>query len=765
MSENSYLRKIVLFFLLMLFIQKSNSQVSGYILDAENDYPLTGVNIIASNGNFAITDIQGKFSINKDTGIDTLSITYIGYKSIKQIVTPRDSILIIRLQSASYALKTAIITSYQSSQNILSVPGSINVISSGDIQMEHPLNIAPLLNKIPGIYMHSGALNTNRIVIRGFGSRSPYSSNRIKAYFDDIPLTTGDGQTVIEDIDLSNIGSVEIIKGPTSSIYGSGLGGTINYKSKNLFYNHHLMDINTQIGSFGMVKYNIIGGLGKDNFYINTNFSNLQREGYRENSRFNRNSAVLLTGFRNTKVTGKLLLNYIDLKAFIPSSLNENTYINNPSSAAGNWLAVKGYEKYKKLHTGMGLIFNINPNLFNFTTLYGSMFDSYETRPFNILSESSVAGGFRSRFMYLQTSTRFISKYIIGGELFTENYNWKTYQTISGVQGSILSNNAEKRHHLNVFGQYDLTIKDQTLISIGINFNQTLYLLDDKYYSDSIDQSADFTFRPIISPRIAANYSFHKNLAVFASLSHGFSNPSVEETLYPDGAINPQIKPEQGYNIEFGSRGSVFENHILYDISVYSAFVKDLIVPMRLDEDQFIGLNAGKTIHRGFESSFKVSVLPEDSDDDIIISCLYSLSDIRFREFIKDTLNYANKKLPGIPRQILNTSVFWRHREAFYGIINYSFTGKMFVDDANTLAVKSYNLVNISVGYKRNFNNFSLHIFAGVQNVLNEHYASMILVNALPSGNNAPRYYYPGDPRNYYAGINLSWKKPGKYQL
>ena len=78
--------------------------------------------------------------------------------------------------------------------------------------------------------MHSGTYSTNRITIRGIGSRSLFSTNKIRAYFNDIPLTTGDGETVLEDIDPAFIERAEILKGPTSSLYGAGLGGTVNLK-------------------------------------------------------------------------------------------------------------------------------------------------------------------------------------------------------------------------------------------------------------------------------------------------------------------------------------------------------------------------------------------------------------------------------------------------------------------------------------------------------------------------------------------------------
>jgi iron complex outermembrane receptor protein len=40
---------------------------------------------------------------------------------------------------------------------------------------------------------------------------------KIKAYYEGIPLTTAEGSSTIEDIDMETIGSIEIIKGPNST--------------------------------------------------------------------------------------------------------------------------------------------------------------------------------------------------------------------------------------------------------------------------------------------------------------------------------------------------------------------------------------------------------------------------------------------------------------------------------------------------------------------------------------------------------------------
>jgi len=130
----------------------------------------------------------------------------------------------------SYNLEPVTITfregsNIRSSQNISFIP--INVKSEFGRQ-----SVPQILNTVPGLVMHSGAYNTNRITIRGIGSRNLFGTAKIKAYLNDIPLTNGVGETSLEDIDLSLIQDIKVVKGPTSSLYGAGLGGMIHLNTR-----------------------------------------------------------------------------------------------------------------------------------------------------------------------------------------------------------------------------------------------------------------------------------------------------------------------------------------------------------------------------------------------------------------------------------------------------------------------------------------------------------------------------------------------------
>ena len=241
-------------------------------------------------------------------------------------------------------------------KNVLqNAASSVSVIAAADINKTDGIILTPVLNRIPGVYMQQGGLNTNRITIRGMGARSQYGTNRVKAYFDGIPLSSGEGETVIEDIDLASIEKIEIIKGPNSTSFGSGLGGVIHLFSRETPSMESLGKATTTFCSFGLLQNRLSGGYSDLNTNLFSSYSDLQSDGYRANSSYKRKSFNM---HGRQKVSAKSSLSFLGiftrLKGYIPSSLNENDFENNSQKAATTWAAAQGCESYDKFLLGLG---------------------------------------------------------------------------------------------------------------------------------------------------------------------------------------------------------------------------------------------------------------------------------------------------------------------------------------------------------------------------------------------------------------------------
>ena len=458
--------------------------------------------------------------------------------------------------------------------------------------------------------MHNGALNTNRITIRGIGSRNLFGTSKIRAYYEDIPLTNGSGETTIEDIELQGIARMEILKGPSSSLYGAGLGGSIQLIADKGLFNTQSIESAYTFGSYGLQKFWINTNLGNKTNAAKLTYSNTQSDGYRENNELKRQTVTLASNhYINENNNLNILANYIKLKAYIPSSLNEDDYINDPTKAAFTWGQSKGFENYDKFLMGLSWQHEYSPKSKQLSSVFGSLLDSYEARPFNILEQGTKAIGLRTRFIQNTSLGENKFQWTAGLEFFNDQNLIKTFENLyrdypqgtGSVQGSMLSDFKERRYYFNVFMEAKYNLSSKFLIDLGLNLNQTSYILDDNFNQGNDDFSGNYSFDAILSPKIGLNYQINQNSMLYASVSHGFSPPKLEETLLPDGLINNDIQPETGWNYEIGSRGKVIKDIFNYEISFYLMNIDNLLVARRTGDDQFTGVNAGKTVHKGLE--------------------------------------------------------------------------------------------------------------------------------------------------------------------
>ena len=753
------------FFLFLITIHQSFAQkLEGKVIDSRNSIGLMNVKVTNSDSTFTtLTDLNGNFSLPKP---DTYTFFIENYTSKTEYLNDV-SFHIVELSPLRENLNEIIITSNNFQSKLNSVSSAITVINSHEINSHSNVNIAPILNTIPGVYMHNGTLTTNRITIRGIGSRNLYGTSKIRAYYEDIPLTNGSGASTIEDVEMSTLGRIEVIKGPSSSIYGAGLGGTIQLiPNKGLFTNRSINSKYT-FGSYGLQKHLLQANLGNQKNKAKLTYSNLHSDGYRNNNKTDRQTITIASKhFINESNVITLLGSYIDLKAFIPSSINEDSYINNPTSAAFTWGKSKGFKDYKKGLFGISWEHIYNDYTKQKTSVFTSFLSDYEPRPFNILKENTKGIGLRTRLI---SKTKLLNKslnWTLGGELFKDSNSYQTYKNlynefppeVGSVQGNLLSDFKEKRSYMNLFFDSNFQLSKNITATFGFNINATSYTLNDLFMDDDIDVSGDYNFNTILSPKFGLTYQLTTHSILYSSISHGFSPPSLEETLLPDGLINTNIKPESGWNYEIGSRGNILNNILHYDVAIYKMVVKDLLVARRTSDDQYIGVNAGKTTYNGVELGLKYSLLNKENLK-IYGSNALSYNNFKFDTFINDTEDYSGNDLTGVPKFTLNSSLNFDAKFGLYGLISYNYIGEIPLRDDNTIYSESYQLVNSKIGYKsKNSKKLQFDVFIGLNNIFNEKYASMLLINAGSFGGNAPRYYYPGEPSNYYIGTAIKYR-------
>ncbi len=624
-------------------------------------------------------------------------------------------------------------------------PGGYFEVDSINLQSGNGYELSERLNAIPGVFMQQGTLSTNRITIRGIGSRTPYNSNRIKAYWGDIPITDGDGVTALEDFGLNDISRIQVLKGPASALYGSGLGGVILLSPNKVSSIDNGIFLKSEAGSFAtflqQACFNILNNKRVD---LNLNMNHLTSDGYRQNSNYKRTN---LTLGGSTKIGGSLfnlLYNYRFLNGQIPSSLDSADFYNNPQRAANSWASIRGYEKSHKHIISIGWNVPINTQLANSFSVFSHISSLNELRPFNQLKETKHSIGAREKFVYKNGA----NKVNIGFEFMIEG-NHLSYFSVDDINyNELLSSNKLNRSHINIFGLYEKLFFKKLLLQASINVNRTHY--------ESVLDDAGFNYNWIASPRLALNYSLTNEQNIFLSAGHGFSTPSFEEALLYDGSFNRQIEPEEGWGYEIGYRFSGFDQRLFIDITLYALRMQNLLVTKRESEEVFYGINAGKTMHNGIESSLMYYVLPETDRRFIFINANYFSSKNEFRSFIDDGLNQKGNQLPGIPEYMLSLDLNMFFRPVTFDV-SYKQVGIQYLTDDNSKSYSAYQKMDLKAKVDIEFLKVKGSVYVGCNNVFDEHYASMLLINASSFGSSKPRYYYPAQPVNFYGGVEFCW--------
>jgi iron complex outermembrane receptor protein len=750
--------------LLLVTFTHVNAQVRGKIVDAVNEEPVADA-VIISGSTQTYSGSDGSFSIAAG---ELISIYATGYQTVNfrtDTLHIQKAGIVITLRSLSHNLSEVSVTAYNSPEKLISVAGAVTVVPVDSLQYGR-YNIVSSLAVSPGLIIQEATPGTMKLTLRGIGSRYPYGTKKIKMFFDGIPLYSAEGETYFDDINPENISRMEILRGPSSSIYGASLGGAVILYPEKPEYGYSDLSLISSAGSYGYLKNTLAyaSNLGNDNIVIS--YSNVKSDGYRQNSNYLRNSLFVNFDHRfSDKVKGSLLLMGSAVEAYIPSSLDSSTYISDPQAAAPSWLKTKGNKQPLRILAGYKLKYQPSKNWDILGSLFSTFRVSEENRPFNFLDESGLSYGGRLLARYVKNSGRATYKFTAGSNLFFELYDNSIYENPggSGVKGNLQQKGSESLYQVDMFSQFELTISKFTFTG-GFNINKSGFHFTDLFSADTIDQSGSYNFDPVFSPRISVSWNPVKGIYSYAAINHGFTIPSLSETMTPLGLINRDIKPEKAWSYEAGIRFNFFREMSFIDLALYYMKVDDLIVPRRVQEDFYVGMNAGASLHKGIELSVQQWLwgkrsVGERAPTSAVLNISYSLNSFRFLDFSDGNNNFSGNQLPGIPEHNLAGSFDFKTATGIYSRLEVLSSGRIPLNDFNSGYTEPWLVLNGKAGYAFSFKKrWGADLMLSLNNITNEHYASMVVVNAPGTTAKPPRYYYPGLPFNFAFTIGIKYR-------
>lgn len=652
-----------------------------------------------------------------------------------------------------YELNEVVVEAYEHERPLLELPAAIGVVSKQRFERFDPTSFLSAFNTITGVRMEERSPGSYRISIRGSTLRSPFGIRNVKVYWNDMPFTDPGGNTYLNLLDLSSVGQVEIIKGPGGSLYGAGTGGVILLKSPKAKFGENKFGFSSTGGSFGLLRYAVNAQSGTENANVLVQYSHQQSDGYREQTKMTRDVMQVQGSFRaGERRTVNATVLYADLYYQTPGGITKAQYDENPKQARqpggpfAGAVEQKAAIRNKTFYGGLSQDYQWNNRWSNATSLYGSFTQFENPFIFNYERRTELNFGGRTNTQY-----DFEKGKLNFGAEFQHGFSpINVYDNNGGITGNLQNSDEITSVSSLIFSQLELFLPAKFFLTAGasLNFSQIQYTR----LSETPPFQKEKKFDPIISPRLALLKKLNDAVAVYGSVSRGFSPPTVAE-LYPSTAtFNNKLNPEKGTSYEIGLRGKLF-NNLQFDMTGYSFKLNETIVVQYTLGGENYFINAGKTNQDGVELTLSWKKAHDAasfiSDFGVWISC--TLNHYRFADYVQDSVRYSGSKLTGVPPTVVVSGIDVGVARGFYCNLTATYTDKIPLNDANTIFSDPFVLLNAKAGYRKDSGKFPFGIFVGVNNALDEKYS---LGNDLNAAGN--RYFNAAPPANFYIGFTAS---------
>ena len=665
------------------------------------------------------------------------------------------------LQSKNIELQPVEIKQYFSKQSILQLTNSAHTISKSVLQAQNPTSITSAINTVAGIRMEERSPGSYRIGMRGSLIRSPFGIRNTKIYIDELPLTDAGGNSYLNLLDPNAIEAIHIIKGPDGSLFGANSGVVIRISPYGFSTNKNTVDLQLSTGSFGLFQQNL--GINqkineKYNFAINQSY--LTSNGYRDHSTFQRKTFQTAHQFQyNQKGSLKLFALYSDLDYQTPGGLTLKQYEENPKAArpaAGPNPSAEEQQATiynRTFYAGLSHDYKITNKLSHFIGVFGSHTDFENPFITNYEYRTEKNLGARTFLSYQEDEKNIPFQFQIGLEAQNGWNKIDNFDNNKGVSGDPQAKDILDNQQLNLFSraQFDLTKSWMLEGSLGLNKNSIKY--ESLYPTENINMG-DITFEDVWMPRIATSYQFANRMAVRASISKGYSTPTLAEVRSSDNTINTSLLAESGVNYEVGYKLQGKNNRWLLDFSMYQYNMDNGIVRNLNDTGVEFYVNAGEMIQKGTELSFwSFWELNNSFLKSIQFNTAASYNHYRFGNYNNAAISFKDNKVTSVPDWTLANTLTFVFLKQFQVNIYHNHTSMIPLDDANTVFSDAYDLVQAKLNWSTHLPNLrsKLTFFIGIDNALNQKYSLGNDINAFGG-----RYYNAAPTRNYYAGLRFS---------
>ena len=557
-------------------------------------------------------------------------------------------------------LNEVIVTATKTFRQLSNLPLPAKLISKNEIDKSSSSRLSDILDDQIGIFIVPDFGGANGIQIQGLDSQ--YTLILIDGY----PLIGRQSGTLdLDRISIGNIDKIEIIKGSSSSLYGTdAIGGVINLITSKAM-DSISFDISSKISSYSSKEYDLnFGRISKEAGVLNAYFNLNHSDGY---DLIKSDLLKTVEPFKN--YTGFLRYNFERENWSFFSSIrifNEEQDFRYNEEDFGIIATTEN-------NLNSSLNYGISDNLKFILDNYYTQYNSDE----NYLNSSSFEESYFKQSLFKSEFRSIINVDDKNKLTFGLGYN-KEELDRNNFYKKLISQSS-----LNSFIQYEGFIFENTNYIFGARY--------DKHEQYKSEFSPSFSIRTQINDLINAKLSIGKGFKKpdFRQLYFNFSNSNsgysvigfnvanevisnlrnlgqLANLIIPENELTGNLTPENSLSINLGFNFKP-NNNLLIDLNLFKNQINNLIdyrlIATKINgQNIFSYYNLNKVITQGFEINSKI-VLSNNFNFNIGYQFLLT-RDVDAINDLKEGKIYA--------RLSNNSSAFKINKDDYYGLYNRS---------------------------------------------------------------------------------------------
>ena len=591
---------------------------------------------------------------------------------------------------------------------------SVSIVDSGFVNRHELQSITELTAVVPNFYMPEyGSKQNTPVYIRGVGAKTKGSA--VGFYVDGIPHFENSSF----DVDMSNIASVTVFRGPQGTLYGrNAIGGIINVTTVSpLTYQGTQFKLGYGSHNDALFQFSHYNKLGSKVGYSVAG-------GYHYNDGFHRNMFTNKYADQLKDAYGRVALVWLlDNKWFlrVNSMLD---YSNQGGYPYGKYNRLTGetepvnynrYSSYRRLLSTSGLNISYAGENISFSSQTAFQY---------IRDRQGIDQDFTSNDTYFVKNR--LKQTMLSQEFILKSNNSSRYQWLWGAFAMtqhinntvetqyITKDNAFPTHYripvnaLAIYHQSTIKLFSGFSFIAGLRWdyeNSTLKYLRETYQLSTdgartevknVNSSLHFNQ---ITPKFALQYQDERNNnSYYFSVTRGYKAGGFNQTFQKDEETS--FGPEYNWNYELGGKVHLLKDKLYAETALYYIDWRQQQVNQTVPGVGNVIHNAGHSSSKGFELALNSSPLKNLS-----IAISYGYTYAKFIEYQKSAkLNYSGNMLPMVPRNTLSCSASYALYPSSTSFIDkivltagLTGIGKIYWAEDNEVAQNFYALLNAKI--------------------------------------------------------------------